>query len=141
MPRAMCSLIVLGCLLPLGCGRGEKLAAVAGKVYIDGAPLPGGPRCYVVYQPDRSKNNNSPHEPKSVIQADGSYLLTTIDQDGAAPGWYRVRVDAAEVVDVKNPYVTNWLVPKKYVDFAKSGLLVEVVEKPASGAYDLQLKK
>jgi len=141
MPRMTCCLLLLIGLLPLGCGRGEKLAPVAGKVFINGAPLPGGPRCYVVYQPDRSKNNNAPHEPKSVIQADGSYQLTTIDQDGAPPGWYRVRVDAAEVVDIKNPYVTKWLVPEKYIDFAKSGLLVEVVEKPASGAYDLQLKK
>ena len=141
MSRILCCLLVLGSLLPLGCGRGDKLAPVAGKVFVNGVPLKGGPRCYVVYQPDLSKSNNSPHEPKAVIQTDGSYQLTSVDRDGAAPGWYRVRVDAAEVVDVKNPYFTKWLVPEKYADFISSGLLVEVVEKPPAGAYDLQIKK
>jgi hypothetical protein len=141
MSRALCCFLAFGSLIPLGCGGGERLAPVAGKVYVNSVPLEGGPRSYVVFQPDRSKKNDSPHEPKAVIQKDGSYLITTVDREGATPGWYRVRVDAAEVVDPKNPYFTKWLVPEKYADFVKSGLVVEVVEQPPAGAYDLQIKK
>ncbi len=141
MSRTLCWLLVPIVIAPLGCGRGETLMPVVGKVTVNAVPLQGGPRCYVVFQPDRAKGNNSPHEPKAVIQTDGSYLLTSVDRDGAAPGWYRVRVDAAEVVDLKNPYFTKWLVPEKYADFDRSGLRVEVVAQPASGTYDLQLQK
>ena len=141
MSRASCWLLIAFLLMPLGCSRGEPLMPVAGKVFVNAVALEGGPRCYVVFQPDRAKGNNSPHEPKAVIQADGSYKLTSVDREGAALGWYRARVDAAEVVDIKNPYVTKWLVPEKYVDFDRSGLRVEVVAQPANGAYDLQLQK
>lgn len=123
-----------------GCSRGDGNIPVAGKVFLSDVPLAGGPRCYVVFQPDRSKGNSSPHEPKSTIGPDGSYQLTTANKSGAPAGWYRVRVDAAEVIDPENPYVTKWLVPEKYVDFQKSGLVVEVVENASPGAYDLKLR-
>jgi hypothetical protein len=124
-----------------GCNRGEQLYPVEGIVFIDGKPLIGGPRSYVVYQPDRSKGNDSPHEPKSTIDATGHYKLMTVAKAGARAGWYKVRVDAAEVVDIKNPYVTKWLVGKKYIDFGTSDLVMEVVEKPAAGVYDLRVSK
>ena len=125
----------------LGCQRTERLYSVEGTVTIDGKPLHGGRRSYVVYQPDRSKGNDIPHEPKSTIDANGHYRLTTVAKDGARAGWYKVRVDAAEVVDMANPYVTKWLVAKKYIDFGTSGLAIEVVENPAAGAYDLHVGK
>ena len=125
----------------VGCTRAEPLYPVEGIVTIDGKPLVGGPRSYVVYQPDHKKGNESPHEPKSTIDANGRYKLMTVAQPGARAGWYKVRVDAAEVVDLKNPYVTKWLVGKKYIDFGTSGLAKEVVEKPAAGTYDLHIGK
>jgi hypothetical protein len=133
-------LSILACAL-IGCQRAERLYPVEGTVTIDGEPLHGGRRSYVVYQPDRSKGNDSPHEPKSTIDADGHYRLATVAKDGARSGWYKVRVDAAEVVDMANPYVTKWLVAKKYIDFGTSGLEMEVTEKPAAGAYDLRVGK
>ncbi len=137
--RLAAASILAGALL--GCNRAERLYPVEGTVFIDGKPLRGGRRSYVVFQPDRKKGNDSPHEPKSTIGADGRYRLMTVAKDGARAGWYKVRVDAAEVVDLANPYVTKWLVAKKYIDFGTSDLAVEVVEKPAPEAYDWRLNK
>lgn len=120
-----------------GCSRGPTLVPVQGVVLLDGAPLKGGPRCYVVYVPDPKKGNESPHEPKATIGEDGKYSITTVDKIGATPGWYKVRVEAADVVDPKNPYFTNWLAPARYADPKTSGLEVEVKE---GAAYDLKLK-
>jgi hypothetical protein len=139
--RLASRLVTLSILLIalVGCTRAEPLYPVEGIVTIDGKPLVGGPRSYVVFQPDRKKGNDSPHEPKSTIDANGHYKLMTVSREGARAGWYKVRVDAAEVVDLANPYVTKWLVAKKYIDFGTSGLAIEVVEKPAAGAYDLSI--
>jgi hypothetical protein len=139
--RSALRLVPILFVAAFGCNREEPLYPVEGVVTIDGKPLVGGPRSYVVFQPDRSKGNGNPHEPKSTIDADGRYKLTTVAREGARAGWYKVRVDAAEVVDIANPYVTKWLVPKKYVDFGTSGLTIEVVEKPEAGRYDLRIAK
>src|SRR4051812_6154171 len=132
---------LLGCVVLAGCGKQEeRLVPVEGTVYFDGAPVKGGPRAYVVLQPDRSKGNENPNEPSATIAEDGTYKLTTIARDGARPGWYHVRVAVAEVIDPKNPYFTKWLVPEKFADFATSGLVMEVREEPAPpGTYDLHV--
>lgn len=110
---------------------------VEGVVMLDGAPLKGGPRCYVVFVPDPKKGNESPHEPKATIGEDGKYTIVTVAKPGAVAGWYKVRVEAADVVDLNNPYFTNWRAPKHYADPKTSGLEVEVKE---GGTYDLTLK-
>ena len=124
-------------LFVAGCSRGPTLHPVQGVVLLDGVPLKGGPRCYVVFVPDPKKDNLSPHEPKSTIGADGKYTIETVADKGAAEGWYKVRVEAADVVDPNNPYFTNWLAPKQYADPKTSGLEIEV--KPGAN-YDLKLK-
>jgi len=128
------------CLL-LGCGKSqERLVPVEGTVYFDDSPIKGGPRAYVVYQPDTTKGNENPNEPNATIAEDGTYKLSTGLREGARPGWYRVRVAVAEMIDPKNPYVTKWIVPERYSDFKSSGLTMEVRDDPAPpGTYDLHV--
>jgi hypothetical protein len=93
----------------------------------------------VILFPDAQAGNQSNEEPRGNIESDGSYRVQTHIKDGAPLGWYRVTVTAAEQIDPKNPYFTNWLIPTKYVDPKTSRLRYEVVENPSPGRYDIKL--
>ena len=123
-----------------GCGKGdglEGLVPVAGKVIFKRSPLTTG---QVIFRPDAEQDNYSKHEPRGAIDPQGNYTLTTAGKKGAAPGWYRVAVIAEEPLDTAKPYVLpKSLIPVPYTDPTTSKLKVHVVEKPAPGAYDLEL--
>jgi hypothetical protein len=89
--------------------------------------------------PDAARGNTSQHEVRGWIDAEGHYKILTVTQEGAAPGWYNVRVDASYLPDPNNAYKFSHLVPERYIDFSKSKLTIEVVEKPDPGAYNLKL--
>jgi len=124
----------------VGCAGGEKLTEVRGKVLVGDQPVGKGAG-FVTFHPDASQGNNSMEEAVGAIQPDGTYSLDTRGKTGAAKGWYKVGVSIAEVLDPNNPYVTKWLMPNpdKYQDWNKSGIKIEVVEKPVAGQYDIQL--
>src|SRR5262249_8865344 len=97
----------------------------------------------VVLVADRTKGNMTKHEPRGPIMDDGTFEMETAGKPGAPPGWYRVKIHAnqPQSEDPKKMYArTASLIPPKYGDPATSGLTVEVVETPASGAYDFRLK-
>jgi hypothetical protein len=120
-----------------GCGGGgPKLIPVEGKVTLGDKPLTSG---YVVLKPDASRGNTSMEVPTGTIDAQGNYTISTGAKTGAAPGWYKVAVTAAADLDPNNPYFTKWLVPERYIEAETSKLAIEVVEKPAAGAYDFTL--
>lgn len=124
-----------------GCGKQDgKLAPVQGKVRVGDDPLSTG---VVIFRPDASKGNTSKEEPRGQLDAEGNYKLQTAQKEGAAPGWYKVGIIAAHPsTDPKNPYaLPKSLIPSIYNDPEKSGLTVEVVEKPNPGAYDLTIRK
>jgi hypothetical protein len=134
-------LILVGCgvlaVSLAGCGKsGSKLVQVAGKVTAGNKPLTTGT---VIFYPDAGRGNTSKEEPRGDIDSEGNYRLLTGIQTGAAAGWYKVAVTAADQVDPKNPYFTKWLIPEKYIDPRTSKLTIEVVASPAAGAYDLKL--
>src|SRR5438477_9905108 len=90
-----------------GCGKeGEKLVPVEGKVLINGKALSCGPNApgSVSLHPDKAKGNESLHIPLGEIDSEGNFKIKTYVKDGAAPGWYKVTVTAAKVIDPKNPY-------------------------------------
>jgi hypothetical protein len=121
-----------------GCQKsGEKLLPVEGQVLLGSKPLTTG---YVILHPDKAKGNSSLHEPRGEIDKQGHYRIFTNEKVGAPPGWYQIAVTAADQIDPKNPYFTNWLIPEKYIDFRASQLAFEVVQQPAEGAYDLTLQ-
>jgi hypothetical protein len=145
--RAVCcaGLFCLAALVGLpGCGREVKLVPVEGKVMLGDKVLAmdANTTGTVIFYPDRSKGNTSLEEPRGSIDAAGNYKILTGRKPGAAPGWYKVTVDAAKVLDPKNPYhsASSWLHPERYIDKEKSKLALEVVENALPGAYDLRLE-
>src|SRR5262245_52492362 len=89
-----CRLIVLGLLLPLlGCsGEGYKVAAVSGRVTLDGKPLA---RAYVHFAPIGSKDRIAPGPTsQGRTDSDGRYTLT-LDSNrrpGAVVGKHKVYI-------------------------------------------------
>jgi hypothetical protein len=139
-PRlGLMSALLCGAALALtGCGgEQEKLSPVEGKVLLGDKALTTG---FVTFYPDATKGNTSKEEPRADIGPDGSYVVSTGNRKGAAPGWYRVAVTAADQIDPKNPYFTKWLIPQRYIDPSTSKLAVQVVQKPGPNAYDLKLQ-
>jgi hypothetical protein len=62
--------------------------------------------------------------------------------EGAPLGWYKVTVTAQEPIDPSNPYAPpKHLISPKFSDPTTSGLAIEVLERPAAGAYDLVLTR
>jgi hypothetical protein len=134
------SLLCLLLSLALGCSEGDKLTEVKGTLYIGDQPSQRG-MGYVTFHPDASKGNTWMEEGVGTVQPDGTYFLESRGTKGVAPGWYKVGITVADVLDPNNPYVTKWLMPnpEKYQYWSKSGISVEVVEKPQPGQYDIKL--
>jgi len=140
MPRFVllrCLFVLALCYLAAGgCSSGEKLYPVSGAVEVEGKPLTFGG---VTFHPAADKGNTSKHTPISPIGEDGRYKLVTANRPGAAPGWYRIQVQA-------NPSKAPSLAPPKFAHNTKylradtTDILVEVPDtKP--NAYDLHLSK
>jgi hypothetical protein len=119
-----------------------KLRTVAGYVKLGGAPLPNGT---VTFHPDPAKGNNLSVTPYGVIAQDGSYKLTTGGDDGAPLGWYKVTVAPSgmpkEMPARGEPMPKAPAFNAKYQKPNSSGISIEVVEAPKSGAYDIELSK
>jgi hypothetical protein len=117
---------LMGLCLPAalltGCEEHTTHFPVAGKVLIDGEPLPSGSIRFV---PEKGRPASG------KILADGTFDLaeTSLSSDprqtGVAPGKYRVAVSASRVVD-ENADEVEWLAPRKYADFRTSDLAVEI---------------
>jgi hypothetical protein len=127
-----------------GCGSGgETFYPVTGTVQLAGAPLTVGA---VSFRPDAARGNTSKHVPTGTIDAEGHFELYTVRRKGAPPGWYKVLVYAdANTLQTGgiaiHPMPPRWMMHEKYIDEKTTDLSVEVVERPAAGAYDLQLDK
>jgi hypothetical protein len=131
-----------GCADSSGVGQ---TFAVSGKATLNDTPLTAK-STVIVFKPDASRGNTSSFEPTGTVDADGTYTLKTLGKIGAPPGWYKVVVTAREEAEPLHPKgpkqhrpVAKSLLPAKYGQAETSGLSIEVVEKPAPGAYDLKL--
>jgi hypothetical protein len=139
--------VVLAPLLALGCGDGSsQTVPVNGTITFGGTPVTAA-STIVLFKPDKSKGNESTFEPVGTVDAEGNYELTTEGRKGAPPGWYRVVVTAHDQniqlttkKRVQRP-TPKGLLPARYGSFKTTNLLVQVVEEPATGAYDLKLTK
>src|SRR5947208_2309119 len=140
---------LLGCLAALaslaGCGNGDrvKLVPVQGTVFLGAKVLAtdATTKGTVVLYPDKAKGNLSLEIPRGAIDSEGNFTAMTGMKSGVAPGWYKVTVDAAKVLDPKNPYhsASGFLMPLRYVDKDESNLAFEVVDNAPPAAYDLKL--
>jgi hypothetical protein len=118
---------------------------VSGKITFLNEPLVVK-NTIVLLKPDASRGNNSPFEPTGTVDDSGTYTLRTEGKTGAPPGWYKVVVTARDDAPVAHPKtkqnhrpVSKSLVPAKYGQEKTTDLVIEVVENPAPGAYDLKL--
>lgn len=136
--------VIAACLVLAGCRKagdeGNRVPVVGKVTFTDGKPLPRGT---VIFAPDGAKGNESLHEPRGQIEADGIYKLSTTPQrEGARPGWYIVTIISQEPYDAsKSSWDPPWLINRKYGNRQTSGLAVEVIEKPEPGRYDFQVTK
>lgn len=133
-----------GCSDDAGVGR---TFPVSGKLTLDNQPVTAK-TTIVLFKPDASKGNTSPFEPTGTVDAEGNYKLTTRGKNGAPPGWYKVIVTARDDASPVHPNapkqhrpVAKSLLPPKYGRPETTQLLIEVVESPAPGAYDLKMSK
>ena len=124
----------LGLILLSGCGlSGPKRVTVSGQVTLDGAPFTGG---VMSFSPEISKGNKLNLAAIGPVQ-NGKYNLRTLairgeeSGPGAPLGWYRVALDTTLSGE-------NLKVAERFKDASKSPVLIEVVENPAPGAYDLK---
>jgi hypothetical protein len=136
-------------VLLLGCGDGSpaiRTVPVAGTITVEGEPLRVREGT-VLFKPDKEKGNTTSYEPFGSIDDNGSYSLQTAGKRGAPPGWYRVIVAAYQTPPAGKPSAMfkparyDVRVNRRYGDAKTSGLEVDVVENPESGAYDLKLTK
>ncbi len=140
---------LVGALLVLGCGDDSGVGGlldIRGSLTLDDEPLTAK-STVVLFKPDASKGNASRFEPVGTVDEQGNYTLLTEGKPGAPPGWYRVIVtatesqpDSAQRPPNRRP-VPRSLVPAKYGQAATTELMIEVVEDPAPGTYDLRLAK
>jgi hypothetical protein len=135
--RRLPPLWAIGLLAVVGCG-GPKIVPVSGKVTLDGKPHSFS-QCFVSFNPDPAKGHTARVACIGRINENGTYELTTDDgskvKKGAIVGWYKVTIDST-ASDGKPPPVN-----KKFTDFNKTDLLIEVVPDAPPGAYDLNFTK
>lgn len=110
------SLAIAGLLLlAVGCSKGPEIVPVSGQVLIDGKPLTHG---FVQVAPKGFRAASG------KIGPDGRFTLTTLKPgDGCLVGTHPAAVIATESINAGSQ---RWHAPKKYQDFATSGLTVTV---------------
>ncbi len=141
-PRPSTARIVLvACLalVPLACGEpSEKRAPLfpaSGKVTFEGKPLPGA---FVLLR--KAAPDPDVPSPNAITGEDGSFVLTTYEnQDGAPAGDYVVTISTAprpveKRVSLKKAEPHVDLLKGKYADPKSSGLRATI--KPGSNALE-----
>jgi hypothetical protein len=122
-----------------GCSSGEaELLPVKGRVLVDGEPARHGG---VAFHPDGGVEGN--HLPTGTIDAEGYYVLRTMNLPGAPRGRYRVLVFVQEQPPPGQPTPSKpkALIHDKYFRAQTTDLVVEVRADAAPGAYDLQVSR
>lgn len=145
-PRRLSLWILLALLgICLGCGRSGsyKVAAVTGRVTLDGQPLTGG---IVTFVPDMQRKTKGPIG-VGEIQRDGTYRIVTDPggdaKAGAVVGFHRIRIThvPGERVDVKGRKPDpKTQFPRLFISEDTSGLNAEV-RTGTTNTVNLDLKR
>jgi hypothetical protein len=137
-------LILCVAFVPLGCGGDDgigKLYPVSGRILVGDNPLTTVGQGSVSLRGDALKGNPTMHQPTGAIDADGKFELMTAGKKGAPAGWYKVVVAAYANKPEEGPVKPRMLLDEKYYHPQKTDLSVQVVARPAEGAYDLKVTK
>ena len=105
-------------IVAVGCGDGRPTRVpVSGRVLIDGKPLAKG---MVRFVPQGARPSSG------RLDESGQFRLTCYDgSDGAVLGKHRVQVTASEILSGEK---VVWHAPRKYADFRRSGIELDVTE-------------
>ena len=124
------------CLLCLiGCSDEAKMYPVNGKVQWKGGAAAPELANYTV----SLQSNDRTSSATAVVQPDGSFTVSTLaENDGAAPGKYRVALTPPEP-EIDRP-VPRPILPGRYGDFETSGLEIEVKPEPNSVTVEVDRK-
>lgn len=144
LPRPILPALLLGCFAVSGCGQ-QSLPSVGGRVTLDGEPVA---QAGVTFEPVGGGSVAS-----GVTDGQGRFRLETINQEGVAPGEYKVTIVKTRTVSVEKPPAGSkkaiskdggqgaeidddlldtgvWriehLIPQRYADPETSGLTVTV---------------
>lgn len=143
--RVVALLFTVGCFtLSTGCGGEAKTVPVSGKVLLDGKAITveKPKEAAVNFYADESKGNTLTKLPVAMVDASGTYTLTTNGKPGAPVGWYKVTVNYSTPANPKDEYsVRTRLVNEKYVDPKTTPLTIEVKDGAGPDAYDLKVTK
>jgi hypothetical protein len=129
-------------VLLAGCGKGPPRVPASGSIEVDGMPLDGG---ILYFNPDVEKGNTARVNCSSPIR-NGRFELQTAGVErsesgsGVPLGWYkvsvRVNIPGQPPLFPGQPAVS---IDPRYLDRERTPLVLEVVENPAAGKYDLKL--
>jgi hypothetical protein len=122
---------------------------VRGTILVDGEPALGCGGTVALY-PNAEKGNTTSFDVWANLNEDGDGAYTVYTKGpggskaGAPPGWYKVTVSVFPVqgrLDPKNKRTLKQQIKvnPKYWSPKTSKLEIEVVESPATGAYDLRV--
>ena len=119
-----------------GCSGSERLP-VAGRVTLDGEPLPSGSITFASESGDVTVRVN--------LEADGSYTAGTHEGRGLPPGRYLVSISPTMVGSGETPLVGDAVentqappIPVRYHRAETSGLTADVSGEGGPFDYDLQ---
>jgi len=129
--------ILLFCLLAVGCSRGPKVVRVRGTVTYKGQPLVNG---FVMFNPADPQKG---HVARGKIAEDGSFTMSTFEPgDGVMPAEYIITVRSwvpgsgpTPMDEAAGVFVTS-SIPERYMDPRTSGLK----ETVGSSAMELNLE-
>jgi hypothetical protein len=121
-----------------------KTVPVAGKITLNDKSVTAA-STIVLFKPDTGRGNTSLFEPAGSVDGAGNYQVSTKGKPGAPPGWYKVIVTATEPRRPEEKGPKNHrpgprsVLPARYGQAATTTVAIEVVERPAAGAYDVKL--
>ncbi|HXG10539.1 MAG TPA: hypothetical protein VNK04_12325 [Gemmataceae bacterium] len=96
--------VLLSALGSLSCAGGNKLNPVKGQVFYKGQPLKGA---LVTFHPKGAVDEVSVVRPTGLTKEDGSFTLTTGNQEGAPAGEYIVTLICPEEVTPKRRTIST----------------------------------
>jgi hypothetical protein len=144
MRFAAVGLLFAGVLLTVGCGGGEKMVQIKGKVLLDGKPVKAGD---IEFVPDTSKETEGA---KAIgIIKDGEFSLYTGAKEGVLVGHHQVAVKCPFRIDEGSSAEGDTdgggtkggcPIPKKYWDVTTSELTEEVKSKDQEITINLKSK-
>jgi hypothetical protein len=117
--------MLLGAVFGCSDGRPDRVP-ISGQVLIDGKPLAYG---YVQFVPENARAS------QGKLDAEGRFSLSCFEaDDGAVVGSNQIAVTSREPI---GGLKVRWHAPKKYADYATSGLSRDVAEATDSMVIEL----